>query len=186
MRDLISYEEVEHAEALRLRECFIDAFENKRHPMYEAQIAIRHHFEDGDCYTGYLWDYLKDNESYELECSMEQACAFLKSKGTIYVMRDIHSRERVNDSCIFSTQFSKDAVLKVNGGELADRILKEWSELYENREKERFFPEDIYCFDDGMDWFAIFTHEGWDQITAPERGLGEDDYIRICFVKRKI
>lgn len=185
MRDFIQHEEVEHVEALRLRERFIDSFENKEHPMYKVQIATRRQFEDGDCYIGYLWDYLKDNELYELECSMEQACDYLRQKGAIYVMQDIHSRERENCPCVFSAQFSKDAVLKMDGRELADRIPKEWSELYW-KWSERFFPEDIYCFDDSMDWFVIFTHEGWDQITAPDRGLGEEDYIRICFVKRGV
>lgn len=31
-----------------------------------------------------------------------------------------------------------------------------------------------------MSWYAIFTHEGWDQFTNPE--LDEDAYIRICFL----
>ena len=41
-------------------------------------------------------------------------------------------------------------------------------------------PEDIYCFDESVSWYAIFTHEGWDGWTSPE--LDEDVYIRVCFL----
>lgn len=37
-------------------------------------------------------------------------------------------------------------------------------------------------FDDTMSWYVIFTHEGWDSYSKPE--LNEDEYIRICFLKR--
>lgn len=179
----MKYLEIEHEKAVRLREDFINAFVNKTSSWYERKIATLHQYEDGVCYGGYLWETLKGNESYELECSMEGACDYLRMKDAVYVMQDIHSGTRGYSPCVFACQFSKDAVLKVSGGELADRILKEWQETFENWETERFFPEDIYCFDDDMEWFVIFTHEGWDQLTAPERGLDEDDYIRICFAK---
>ena len=47
-----------------------------------------------------------------------------------------------------------------------------------------WLPEDIYCFDESMEWYVIFIHEGWEKgwekPNDPE--LNEDDYIRICFL----
>ncbi len=116
---------------------------------------------------------------------MEEAAAFLRNKKSVFVMWDLFSNERVNDYKRFSLEYPKNTVINVRGDSFARTVIEEW-----NREQaaweagylcqELWLPEDIYCFDESMSWYAIFTHEGWDSGTNPE--LDDNAYIRICFL----
>ena len=140
-------------------------------------------------YDGYLWDCLQCNENYQKECSMETAAEFLREKKSIFLMWDLLSKERLSHKR-FSLEYPKDTV---PGDFLSQMVVEEW-----NREQAAWaadcmceglwLPEDIYCFDETMEWYVIFTHEGWEKGWECPNGpeLNEDDYIRICFLQQRI
>lgn len=168
-----------------LRKSFIRQFVDTAGDHYQKHIATLIPYSDGFYYDGYLWECLLDNDNYQKMCSMETAAAFLNDKTTVFAMWDLFSNERVRDHKRFSTGYPKDTVISMQGTSLAHKITEEWNneqyawnngyQLY-----DLWLPADIYCFDESMSWYAIFTHEGWDQFTNPE--LDEDAYIRICFL----
>ncbi len=170
---------VEKAKALRLRERFISAFIDTSHEMFHEHIEVLHSYPDGEFYRGYLWCFLEDNGEYEHECTMETACECLKKHNNIYVMWDLFSNHRIKNSCKFVNGYEKSTVIETSGALVAEMIPDEWGEIYDP--SRCWFPDDIYCFDESMNWYVVFTHEGWDSYTNPE--LKEDDYIRICFVR---
>ena len=176
MKDI--FEIVEREKAISLRGKYIYSFVDQNLEGYNDNISTLKFYEDGYFYSGYLWDYLRNNNNYELECTIENACDYLAEKDKIYIMWDLFSKTRVNDESYLANTITRDSVVQMRAQEAADIILREW---YTNRDAENFFPEDFYCFDESMSWFVAFTHEGWDCFTAPNRGLGKDDYIRICF-----
>lgn len=119
---------------------------------------------------------------------METAAEFLRGKKNVFVMWDLFSSKRVLDHKRFSLEHPKNTVIKVQGDLLGQKIVEEWNSeqaawAADCGSHGLWLPEDIYCFDESMDWYAIFTHEGWDSWTDPE--LEEDAYIRICFLHVK-
>ena len=98
------------------------------------------------------------------------------------MMWDLFSKERLAHKR-FSLEHPKDTVISMQANFLSQKVVEEW-----NREQAAWaadcmceglwLPEDIYCFDESMEWYVIFTHEGWEKPNGPE--LNEDDYIRIC------
>ena len=181
----MKFEIVPTEKAVALREAFIKEFVDATSEHYQKHIATLRQCPDGLCYDGYLWDCLKDNDQYQKVCSMEAAARFLKCKESVFVMWDLFSNDRVRDGRRFSLEYPKNTVLLMNGNFLAQKLVEEW-----NREQNAWrencqlqglwLPEDIYCFDKSMRWYAIFTHEGFDHFTNPE--LDGDAYIRICFL----
>lgn len=122
-----------------------------------------------------LWDCLKDNRNGELECRIETACGYLKEKNDILIMWN-----KSHSPSIIEQQVPENILISVNAAKAADLIKYEW----ETYTPDNFLPLDIYCFDKNMDWLVAFTHEFWDSYTAPEKGLGEDEAVRICYIKR--
>jgi hypothetical protein len=160
-----------------LREEFIKKFVYTETDHYKKYIATLKEYPDGMCYDGYLWDSLKADHK-QIERTMEQAIEYLKHKDNVFVMWDIYSRHRVYDNSKLATNYPKDTVIEINSLELCRLIETEWSNyLIDN---VNCLPEDIYIYDEKLNWYVIFTHEGYDSYTNPD--LGEDDYIRICFV----
>ena len=110
----------------------------------------------------------------------------------IFLMWDLLSKERLSHKR-FSLEYPKDTVISVPGDFLSQKVVEEW-----NREQAAWaadcmceglwLPEDIYCFDETMEWYVIFTHEGWEKGWECPNGpeLNEDDYIRICFLQQRI
>lgn len=171
---------VDAKKASDLRKRFINTFVNTNHKLYQAHIKTLHTYPDGEFYIGYLWDFLLDNQDYEYECNMESACEYLKQKQNIYVMWDMFSNHRVCTNAKFAVEYAKDTIIQASATSIAQMLPNEWEAW--NNKSQIWFPEDIYCFDDTMSWYVIFTHEGWDSYSKPE--LNEDEYIRICFLKR--
>ncbi len=171
-----------------LRKSFIQKFIDTAGDHYKKHISALIRHGDDLFYNGYLWSCLQENDNYQKECTMEAAAEFLKNKKNVFVMWDLFSKERLSGKR-FSLDYPKATVLSMQGSLLGQRIVEEW-----NDERAAWaagfqcqglwFPEDIYCFDESMSWYAVFTHEGWDSWTRPE--LAEDAYIRICFLNAPI
>ena len=171
--------------ATALRKSFIQKFVNTTSNHYQKHISTLIQYTDGLYYDGYLWECLQGNDKYQLECSMDVAADFLKDKKNVFVMWDLFSKERVNDNKYFSLDYPKDTIISMQGDLLGQQVVTEWhteqSAWRKNCHPQNLWlPEDIYCFDECMNWYVIFTHEGWDSLTNPE--LDADAYIRICFL----
>lgn len=160
-----------------LRKKFIHKFVDTNADNYKKDITTLKEYSDGMCYDGYLWDSLKADYT-QIERTMEQAMAYLKNKGNVFVMWDIFSKQRVPLSRILSNKYPKDTLIEIDSLELSQFISREWSEDY--RSDEKYLPEDIYIFDNAMNWYVIYTHEGYDNMMKSD--LNEEDYTRICFV----
>ena len=123
----------------KLRKRYIERFINTKHERYNQQIQERHKFCDGDCYIGYLWDYMKN----QTIIGEEYLKTISNQINDIFVFWDIHSCERILIKDYW--KFAKDAVIELNF-----KILLEGDE---------YLPEDIYIFDETMSWTLIKTHE---------------------------
>lgn len=161
-------------EAARLREGFVRRFVDTDSGHYNAHIGR----------DGYLWDCLKDNEGWRLACTQEEAAALLAGKGEVLAMWDTISAGRVGADRRLSLAYPGGTVIRMAGPLLGRTAAGEWDrEAAAWRDglqcQGLWLPEDLYCFDESLSWFVIFTHEGWDSWTDP--GLDEDAYIRVCF-----
>lgn len=121
-----------------LRSKYIQNFVDTTKNYYVELIEQKTQFSDGLCYTGYLWDCLKNPQVL----SEEEAAVILQEKRNIYIMWDIHSCERIFVPNYW--KYPKTSVLCVNT----------WSEAI-----KLDLPEDMYLFDDTFCWSVIFTHE---------------------------
>lgn len=181
----MKFEIVPTEEAAALRKAFIERFIDTTSAYYQKYIATLVQYADGFYYDRYLWECLKDNEEYQKECRMEDVAAFLRDKKSVFVMWDLFSKERRRDDKRFSMEYPANTIINVRGDYLAQIVVEEW-----NTEQAAWdaycvcqglwFPADIYCFDESMKWYAIFTHESHDSLTNPE--LDDNTYIRICFL----
>lgn len=188
----MEFEIVSSAKAKLLRETFIKKFVDTTSNHYQKYIETMRQDGDDLFYDGYLWDCLQCNEDYQKECSMETAAEFLRAKKNVFMMWDLFSKER-HAHKRFPLEYPKDTVISVPGDFLSQMVVEEW-----NREQAAWaadcmceglwLPEDIYCFDETMEWYVIFTHEGWEKGWECPNGpeLNEDDYIRICFLQQRI
>lgn len=122
-----------------LREKYIYNFINVEDSLYQTQIESCHKCIDGDCYFGYLWDFLINPVIIEEKYIEKKA----QELGDVYVFWDIHSCERILIKNYW--KFGKDAMLKLKFKSLL--------------QGESFLPEDIYIFDDSLSWTFIKTHE---------------------------
>ena len=168
-----------------MRKAFIQRFVDTASDHYQKHIAALVQYSDGFYYDGYLWDCLRDNKEWENECRMEEAAAFLSGKKNVFVMWDLFSKERRYGCKFCSLKYPADIVINIRGDCFARLVVEEWNREQAARKaacncEGLWLPHDIYCFDESMSWYAIFTHEGWDSWTNPE--LDEDDYIRVCFL----
>ena len=173
----MKYSVIDNQSKSLLRQRYIDRFIDTTLDQYEDHITTLKQFDDGQCYIGYLWDFIKGNDKYQYERTMEQALLYLSEKKLVYVMWDIFTKDHVRVNRILSDNYPKDTIIAVDSTELCHTITAEWDEWEENGQ---YLPSDIYVFDDSMQWSVIFTHEGWDSWTKPE--LHEDEYIRICYI----
>ena len=121
-----------------LRCDYIKNFVNTASSYYKENIEQKVLFSDGPCYTGYLWDCLL-NASIISEREADQ---LLKNKKKIFIMWDIHSRDRILIPNYW--KFPKSSILCADS----------WIETLKND-----LPEDVYVFDDTLSWSVIYTHE---------------------------
>ena len=124
------------SEELRLK--YIRNFIDTTKAYYINFIEQKIKFSDGLCYTGYLWDCLKNPRTI----SETEVSHILQGKQNIYIMWDIHSCERIFISNYW--KYPKTSVLSVIS----------WSDSIKSD-----LPKDIYLFDDTFSWSVIFTHE---------------------------
>ena len=97
----MKYKVVEKEKAISLRKKFIEQFVDVSDLDYIKKIAMTNYDDENCFYHGYLWDYLKNNKKYELECSIEEACSILFSKEKILVMWDVFSDRFVFDKSFY-------------------------------------------------------------------------------------
>lgn len=126
-------------ESDRLREEFIREFVDVNDEYYKQYIARRTQYIDGECYTGYLWDCLRNKELIR-EKDINSLSQVL---GDVFVMWDIHTCERIFIEDYW--KFDKDTILKLKFETLL--------------QGEKFLPEDIYIFDETFSWCLVKTHE---------------------------
>lgn len=121
------------------RALYIETFIDTTKEWYRKYIAVRKKCSDGLCYSGYLWEYLKEcTKITEQELKLR-----LSPLSDVFVMWDIHSKDRI--VCPGYWKFKKDAVIKVPARALLEGL--------------DFLPDDIYIFDQSLKWSLIFTHE---------------------------
>ena len=177
----ITFRIVDKEKSESLRKEFIKTFVNTEADKYHEYIEVMHSYNDGEFYNGYLWDFLRHNDNYEKECSMQCAGEYLCGKNSVYIMWDLYSNQRVLDGSRFAVEYPKNIIIEMSGSRLTEVVIDKWNQ---GIQVPHWLPEDIYCFDESMSWYVIFTHEGHDHYTNPE--LNEDDYIRICFMQMEI
>ena len=115
--------------------CFVDAGSD----YYINRIHKLTRFNDGMCYTGYLWDCFKK----KFIMSERQCLENMKFHESFWVFWDIHSRERILISDYW--KYPKTAVIQID-----------YQEFINIRDT---FPEDIYVVDKTFLWSVAFTHE---------------------------
>lgn len=125
--------------AQQYRKKYIDAFVDTNTEFYKQNIENLKQFSDGKCYTGYLWDCLKNPTVIDWKIIESYASLFTK----VLVFWDIHSCDRIFIPDYW--KFPKDACIEMS-----------YMDLLQNKE---FLPEDIYIFDKTFSWTIIFTHE---------------------------
>lgn len=120
-----------------LRHDYIRAFVNTTQPYYRKG-ADQKSMLVGGRYTGYLWDRLL-NPSIILE---HEADHLLRGKQKIYIMWDMHLFEM-----ILIPNYRRFPEPKILYADI-------WTEAFKND-----LPEDVYIFDDTLNWSIIYTHE---------------------------
>jgi hypothetical protein len=118
---------------------YISQFIDTQKEYYKKYIEELRDFVDGRCYTGYLWDCLKDPRVI----SFKELELGLRQKGEVYVFWDIHSKEKIFIEDYW--KFGKDTVLLMKSEILLKGL--------------EYLPEDIYIFDRNMAWTIALTHE---------------------------
>lgn len=131
-------EVINSIESTKLRELFIQTFVNTASDYYINRINKLIEFSDGICYTGYLWDCLKN----PCVVSEDAINDILKNKKNIFVMWDIHSSDRILIPNYW--KYPKTSIL----------FFDDWTE-----DSKKTLPEDIYLFDSSFTWYAVYTHE---------------------------
>ena len=126
-------------EAQKLRKQYIDTFIDTEKDYFKKYIQERHNYSDGSCYTGYLWDCLKN--FFVIDFKYIQEITYKSNE--VFVFWDIHTKERILITDYW--KFRKEAVLRLD-----------FETLIMNLE---YLPEDIYIFDESMTWTLILTHE---------------------------
>lgn len=145
LKQKIEYFPVDRAIAVRNK--YIDKFIDTSSEHYKKYIATVNEYSDGICYTGYLWDCIIN----PVIIRFDEIIAYKDLLKQVLIFWDIHSKEKIWIDDYW--KFGKDSILKLN-----------YSDILNNLD---YFPEDVYIFDDSMEWTLALTHE-------------ENNGIRIC------
>jgi hypothetical protein len=127
------------AESGLLREAYLDAFVDRSSEHYRRHIATKLRFSDGEHYTGYLSDNVRNWE----RITSERFAIEIVRYPEVYVMADDHSRERVIGAPLWP--FAPYSVVSLPPTLLLQLLPA--------------LPEDIYVFDSSVSWTLIRTHE---------------------------
>jgi hypothetical protein len=126
-------------EAARVRIRFIDTFVDVDSSFYEERIATLRRFSDGEFYTGYLWDVIRNYR----RISEEELLTLSHNLGPSYALWDLHSADQIVVPNYW--KFPRAAVL--HG--LAAHIYEARSTL----------PQDLYIVREDFTVCLITTHE---------------------------
>lgn len=128
------------SESAFLRNIFIQTFVDTACEYYQNSIQSKSRFQDGECYTGYLWDCMLNCQ----QVSFNHAISLLQdSHSNLYVFWDIHSSKHIPVTGYW--KYPKEAVLLVSTDELPEILPT--------------LPEDCYFFDNTLSWAIALTHE---------------------------
>lgn len=130
---------ISQKEAKQYRIEYINRFVNIDCEHYKKYIKVLKEFSDGMCYTGYLWDCLIAPQII----SIDEVNKYRTTLDEVLVFWDMHSQDRILVEGYW--KFVKDNVLKLKFKELMDNL--------------EYLPEDIYVFDQSLQWTLILTHE---------------------------
>jgi hypothetical protein len=130
---------IEGDQADGIRQQYIDRFVDTDSDWFQQRIAVLKPFTDGLLYTGYLWDCLVHWE----RISEDQVLESLRTLDVVSVFWDQHSAARIPVEDYW--KFPKRSVLELSALDLGAGL--------------EYLPEDIYIFDDRLNWSLIFTHE---------------------------
>ena len=120
-----------------LRKIYIDKFIDVKKEYYVKCVKKLKEYSDGMCYTGYLWDCMKESTQIDFQDFLK----FLLED--VYVFWDIHTKERIFIEDYW--KFEKRSFLKLDFKVLIENL--------------NYLPEDIYIFDQSLLWTLVLTHE---------------------------
>ena len=127
------------SKAENLRKKYVECFVDTNLDYYSERIKRKIMCSDGMCYTGYLWDCLKN----KFLMSEKECLRYIENTEIIFVFWDIHSQDRIFIPNYW--KYPKDAIVEMQYKELLENI--------------NTFPEDIYVVDETFEWSVVFTHE---------------------------
>lgn len=176
-----AYERLSKDESLKIRQKFIDSFVDVNKEWYIKYIKplkaddVWQGF--GHCHS-YLWSCLKDGGDKLVKQSVITEYLSRLGDKELYVMFDVYPKEHIlpdgykNFHPSYTKLFPSDTVLKMSADEFLKVLINDMSSgVY-----DQFFGEDIYAFDESLEWFAATTHEFFED----EQGVAAD---RICFAE---
>ena len=114
---------------------------------------------------------------------MKTALDYLRERpGQVQVMTE------KQEKLFLDEETSIDTVAAVNACSLADRIEHDWYESYRLAENDMFVPnaiaEDLYVFDDSLEWCVVFTHETTDWESEKNEDMMTVARSRYCLLFR--
>ncbi len=121
------------------REAYLQAFVDTTSDHYRHHIASPRPFSDGVHYEGYLWDCLRSPTRITFERFRHEVVRFPE----VLVMADDHSRDRIPGAPLWP--YAAFSVVRFSSRLLLDSLAG--------------LPEDLYVFDESVDWTLALTHE---------------------------
>ena len=124
------------SKAENLRKKYVECFVDTNLDYYSERIKRKIMFSDGMCYTGYLWDCLKN----KFLMSEKECLRYIENTEKIFVFWDIHSQDRIFIPNYW--KYPKEAIVEMQYKELLENI--------------NTFPEDIYVVEEGKLYNLIY------------------------------
>ena len=137
LQQIVKYLPKESAFVLRCK--YIEKFIDTSKDHYDKYIRTVKKFSDGICYEGYLWDCIIN----PTVIGFDEVIACREKLNKILIFWDINSKDRIFIKDYW--KFGKDSMLRLDFGDFLDNI--------------EFFPEDVYIFDESLEWSLVLTHE---------------------------
>lgn len=135
-----SVQELNSKDAAKLRSEYINHFIDTTSDFFKKYIEVLELHVDGWCYEGYLWDCIRNPTVISF---VDLIASLQKGYGFLYIMWDIHSRDKVREPDYW--KFDRAAVLALPPEVLVQNLC--------------YLPEDLYIFDRELNWTFVITHE---------------------------
>ena len=159
------HEIIDPIKASELRANFITAFVDTSTDYFAELEKVK----PTDVIDNYIWHYLYDTLYFENFTIVPFSCAkeFITKKRRVYTMWDICPSIVTYsfDDKVFSPPkphylelYESDTVIEWDADELAELLLRELGDYDGTDNVHNTLPEDIYVFDDTLEWCVIFTH----------------------------